>query len=349
MSTSTWGMTIENNLKQVLAYGSTVASAQLTRSLNAPAELTCDLAITGQDTKALFAQLDVGAVYARVAEGSTTRFFGVLTDAQVSLSDSGTVSVTFMDLSQQYATSYYYITARSPRYQLNGLGSSSSGTTMVTTLAQTFLSNQSVLLPLTVSGTVGNVLVTEPGTEVSRLELLDALASIESGLDWVVDPDQTIRIASTLGVDRSKTIKFQFGDIGQANVTQANVQYLPPRNRVLQSLEDGYLKAARVSDSSVAAYGAYETLVPRLARGTSSETDAADQILRTSWRRTLDLELEPSLAPRPWTDFEVGDTVDIRVDSDAFTLETNQRVNQIVFSFNDQFTESGLAISMEVK
>ena len=69
MPTSTWGMTIENSLKQVLAYGSTVASAQLTRSLNAPAELSCDLAITGQDTEALFAQLDVGAVYARLAEG----------------------------------------------------------------------------------------------------------------------------------------------------------------------------------------------------------------------------------------------------------------------------------------
>lgn len=349
MPTSTWGMTIENSLKQVLAYGSTVASAQLTRSLNAPAELSCDLAITGQDTEALFAQLDVGAVYARLAEGSTTRFFGVLTDAQVSLSDSGSVSVTFMDLSQQYATSYYYITARSPRYQLNGLGSSSSGTTMVTTLAQTFLSDQSVLLPLTVSGAVGNVLVTEPGTEVSRLELLDALASIEGGLDWVVDPDQTIRIASNLGADESSIVKFQFGAVGNANVTQANVQYLPPRNRVLQSLEDGYLKAARVNNSSVAAYGAYETIVPRLARGTSSETDAADQILRTSWRRTLDLELEPSLAPRPWTDFDVGDTVGVRVDTDAFTIETDQRVNQIVFSFNDQLVESGLGISMEVK
>ena len=216
-------------------------------------------------------------------------------------------------------------------------------------LCTDFTGTQTVLLPLTVSGTASGSREIEPAQETSRLEIIDGLASVQGGIDWYVEPDQTIKVGNTLGLDKSATIRFQYGVGTNANVNQANVQYLPPRNRVLQSQEDGIVKVANSNTSSLNAFGVYEVIVPRLERGVSSETDVADQVLRTSWRRTVDLELEPSLSPRPWTDFDLGDTVAVRVVTDAFTLDTNQRVNQIAFAFDDQFVEAGLTVSMEVK
>jgi hypothetical protein len=351
MPTSTWGVTFENKDKDVLAYGSTVASGSLTRSLNAPAELSLDLAITGQDTKALFAQLEVGAVYARLAEGSTTRFFGVLNDAQVSLSDSATVSVTFMDLAQQYATSYYYRKSTGTKYFLWGYNGGGTQTSTVSALVTdySFVAGSEVLLPLTLSGTASGSRSIEPGQETSRLEMLDGIAAVQGGIDWYVEPDQTLKLASSLGTDKSSTVSFQYGATTSANVTSANVQYLPPRNRILQSEENGFVKVATKNDASVTAFGCYEVIVPRLERGVSSETDVADQVLRTGWRRTVDLELEATVAPRPWVDFDLGDTVGVRVVTDAFTINTSQRVNQIDLAFDEQFVEAGLSVSMEIK
>lgn len=350
MPTSTWGITFENSLKQVLAYGSTASGASLTRTLNAPAELSVDLAITGQDTKALFDQLAVGSVYARLAEGSTTRFFGVLTDVQATVADSSTVTASFMDLSQQYATCFYYYAITSTKYCLRGYDGSGSQTTTVTNLMTDFTGAQSVALPLTVSGTATGSRQIEPGQEVSRLEILDGLAQLQNGLDWYVEPDQTIKIANALGTDKSKSIAFQQNTTGLANVLSSTVQWLPPRNRVLTSQEDGIVKVTKAgTTASLNAYGPYEVIVPRLQAGTATESDVADQVVRSSWRQTVNLELEPTVAPRPWTDFDLGDTVKVNVVTDAFSVDSSQRVNQITFGFNDQFVESSVEIALEVK
>ena len=347
-------MTLENKLKDVKAFVSSASNATFTRTLNAPAELQCDFNITGQDTQTLFAQLDTGAVYARLAENvgytSLTRFFGVLTDLQVQASDDSTVSASFMDLSQQYAASYYYYGITSTKYCLRGYDGSGTQTTTVTNLMTDFTGAESVLLPLTVSGTATGSRQIEPGQEVSRLEILDGLASVEGGIDWYVDADQTLYIANTIGQDLTETISFEYGETTNADVLSADVQLLPPRNRVLTSQEDGIVKLTRAGDAtSLANFGPYEVIAQRLQRGISTETDVADQLIRNSWRRTVNLQLEPSVCKRPWWDYQLGDTVKVKVVTPAFTINSDQRINQFTYSFDEQFVESGLELSMEVR
>jgi hypothetical protein len=353
MATSNWSMTLENNLKNVMAFVSSASNATFTRTLNAPAELTCDLDLTQPDTKALFTRLDSGAVYARLSEnvGSTslTRFFGVLTDVQAQLSDDSTVTASFMDLSQQYATSFYYYAITSSKYCLRGYDGSGTQTTTVTNLMTDFTGAESVLLPLTVSGTASGSRQIEPGQEVSRLEILDGLASVEGGIDWYVDADDTLVIANTIGQDLTKKIRFQYGQTTNADVLSADVQHLPPRNRVLTSQEDGVVKVTRSDATSIANFGHYEVVTQRLQRGVSTETDVADQLLRTAWRKTVNLQLEPSLCKRPWWDYNLGDTVKVKVVTPAFTIDSDQRINQFTYSFDEQFVETGLELSMEVR
>ena len=345
MPTSTWGVTFEDSLKQVLGYGSTVASAQLTRQLNAPAELSLELAINGQDTEALLTQYEFGAVYARLAEGSTTRFFGVLTDLQITAGDSASVSATFMDLAQQYAGSFMYRAAAGSTYVPRVL----SGTH--NTIIDAILNTSDVLLPLTRSGSV-SLTRTIATSGMSRLEVLDNLASLAAGIDWFVTPDQTLKIGegNTIGTNRSKTVRFQYGD-STATALSATVQYLPPRNRVWFS---GNNETATVSATTSASttsqgnYGMYAVLAQAVESGSENESDFYSAQERAFPRRVVEFVLEPSVCPRPWTNFDLGDIVGFDLFTDATTISTNQVVSGIAIELNDQLVESSITVSTEV-
>jgi hypothetical protein len=101
--------------------------------------------------------------------------------------------------------------------------------------------------------------------------------------------------------------------------------------------------------SSITAFGEYSVIVQKLEKGTSTESDVADQVARTSWRRVAELVLEPEVCPRPWTDFNLGDTVGIDITANALSLSTSQRISQIAIELDDQLVEQTIAVSAEVK
>jgi hypothetical protein len=86
---------------------------------------------------------------------------------------------------------------------------------------------------------------------------------------------------------------------------------------------------------------------PRLGSNQTDDDRAAAR-LRTKWRHVVDVVTEPTLAPKPWSDYFLGDTVSVRVVRDSLDLLTNPRVNQIVVNTDEQNREISHAISFEV-
>lgn len=338
-----WGANIEDVNKSVLSFGSTLQGVTLSRELNAPATVTATMGVEGQDTIALLNQLNSGSVYLRLTEDGTTRFFGVLTDMQVQASDSPSVSVGFADLSIQYAGVYPSFKITSNIYLDQAWFTSDSS--IVTGLLGY---NSNVLLPLTRSGSGSTTrLFTPQGTSV--LDALQNLAQLSNSIDWYVTPDQTFKIGNPVGSDVSDSVRFQYGPNTRANVQSATAQYLPPRNQIFTARDDVTIKLTRQDSTSLSNYGAYAVLLQKLERGSATEDDIALERLRTKWRTLAEIVLEPTRCPRPWTDFNLGDTVGIDIVTPSLNLSKNQVVSKIEIALDDQLVEQSISVFSEVK
>lgn len=350
MATSAWGATIEDKTKKVLAFGSTFQGVSFTRALNQPAEVNCTFGIEGADTKALLDQLAVGTVYLRLAENGTTRFFGPLADLQVDLADDTGVSARFTDLAGPYGSQYLMATASAGKYKQDILSAATN------TIVDSLLANSDTLLALTRSTTSPAASVTTTRKletqGQTRLEVLQTLAEINGGIDWYVDPngptaDATFVMNQPLGTDHSATIRFQYGDTGNAQVSSATVQYQPPRNRVWE--QNGDKTSRKVNDTtSITAFGEYATMIQASDGGLVSETDYADGLKRSNWRRVVDVTLEPAFCHRPFSAFQLGDTVGLDLTRGNLSLSTNQRVNSIMFELDEGLVESSIQLGFEV-
>ena len=345
MGTSSWGATLEDSLKNVLAFGSTLKSVTFSRGLNRPAEVEASLDIEGADTETLFTEYASKAVYLRLAENGTTRFFGVLTDLQMQLDDQSSVSVRFADLSIQYATTY-------PLALLSGtLYGQAAYSASHNSIVDTILDTTDVVLKLTRSGSVTSTR-TMDAQGMSRLDVLTGLAELQNGIDWYVEPDQTFKIAANnaIGTDKSATVRFQYGPSTRSNVQSATVQYQPPRNRIWTSKDNGTVKLTTSGDAtSRSNYGVQSVVLAQMEKGTSTESDAADQQVRDFPRRVAEFVLEPAFSPRPWTDFNLGDTIGFDLTTPAVSITGSQVVSDITISLDDQLVESDITVSAEVK
>ena len=352
MSTSQWGATIEDKTKKVLAFGSTIQSVTFTRSLNQPAELEASFGLEGTDTKALLDQVDAGGVFIRLAENGTTRFFGPLSDLQVDVADDTGVSARFTDLAGQYASQYLFNGNSAGKYQQKPFKAKATNT-----IVDELLDNNDALVELVRSTTSPSASVTTARTleqtGQSRLEVLQTLAGLQGGIDWYVDPagptaDATFVMAASLGSNLSSTVRFQFGSTGRSTIQSATVQYQPPRNRVWLVKDD---KATRKvnNTTSVTAFGEYAAIVQAPDAGAAgTEDDYASGIERAEWRRVVEAVLEPAFCPRPFVDFNLGDTVGLDLSRDNLSLSTSQRVNSITISLDEGLVESSIQAGFEV-
>lgn len=360
----TWGFTLEDANGTVLAYTNSLSSMTLTMPLNAPATLSATIAHNSSDMTALYNQLSTGAVMLRAARDGTTRFLGVLNDLQTTLGDTGETALTFTDLSG--------VLANVPNYTIGGgrIKPYYKRTPTWTTVVDEMLAKPSALSPiprLTRSGSrTGRVPsndVLESGSgkkkiktnifkpqSTSVLETLQELSGFADGIEWYVSPDTTFTMAQTLGTNKSKTVRFQYGRDTYANVQTVELQYQPPMNDLfwvddksnLHRSRNGYLT------SSISAFGDYATTYNSMARRNQSDEDRVSSRARSSWRRVVSLTAEPLRAPSPWTAYFLGDTVDVRVKRDALDIHTTARINEIVITTDAGNAEVSHQLSFEV-
>ena len=354
----TWTSTLEDSTKNVLAYTTTQGASLLTLPLNAPSELNTTFSTTGADCTALFTQLAVGAVFIRLREDGTTRFWGQLTDVQVQADDGASVTATFQDVTgplsgvqtRRPVTSggavrgwpYYFNTTQTTIIDnLFGLRTGSiSGSHHYGPVIQ----------PVR-SGTVSSTRKLTPDT-ATVLEVLQGISDLAYGTEWYASPstddDARVVIAALMGSDKTSSCVLEYGATGRGNVMSITSQYLPPRNIVWVRDDQNKLTRVGYNEASVDAYGEYSTVVQKTERWSQTDSDVAEALLRPSWRQVLDLKLEPTTCPRPWTDFYLGDTLKIDVARDGWSYVGQQRVNTITIDFDDQLVEQAVGTQFEV-
>lgn len=356
-----WGFTLEDKDRTVLAYLSTLQSVTLAMPLNGPATLSGTISHNSADMTAVYAQLASGAVFLRAARNGVTRFWGVMNNLQVSLDDSGTASVGFVDLAGLYATVANYVIGSGRIkmfYKQNPLW---------TATIDGLLNAGQPLVSLTRSGSpTGRVPVNETVANATGhgklkgkvwkpqsttvLESLQELGGFASGIEWYVTPDATLTVNNTLGSDKSSTVFFQYGQDTLANADSATVSFQPPANSLFYTDSKGTLhrSSSGYSSSSVATYGEYSSTYNSMARRDQSDDDRSAARLRTNWRKVIEITPDPLVAPQPWTDYFLGDTVSVRVKRDSLDLVTSQRVNKITVGTDDQNRETVHQLEFEV-
>jgi hypothetical protein len=355
-----WTATIEKVDKTVLASCTTMGASTLTLPLNAPSEFQTSFHTSGLDASAIFTQLQTGAVFIRLRENGTTRFWGQMSDAQVQIEDDATVSATFQDVTGPLAGvqtrrpisfgsspavsgwPYYFNTNQSTI--VNKLFAIRSGSTGDT-------EHYGPLVQPVRSGSVTSIRKLSPDT-ATVLEVLQGMSELANGTEWYASPvgasDETVYIASQMGTDKTSTVVLQNQANSFANVMSITSQYLPPRNIIWVRDDQNRIKRIGYDAASVDAYGEYSTVIQKVNRWSQTDQDVSDAQLRPDWRQILDLKLEPTVSPRPWTDFYLGDTLKIDLSRDGWSYSGSQRVNTITFDFDEQLVESSIGTQFEV-
>jgi hypothetical protein len=356
-----WSYTLETASGSVLSYLNSLGGMTLTMPLNAPATLTADIAHNTSDMQALDTQLASGAVILRAARNGVTRFVGTLSDMQVSFADDAKASLTFTDFAGAYASvSNYSISGgRIKPYQKQ------SPATWTGTIDQ-LLSYGSPIVPLTRSGApTGRIPTPEIIQKANKqktkvhvwkpssttvLETLQELSGFAPGIEWYVSPDALFVVQNVLGSDKSKSVLFQYGQGTLSNVLAVNAQYQPPQNDLFWTDAKSTIHRSRsgYNTSSIDSFGDYSVTYNQMTKSSQTDDYKVASRLRSKWRIVWDLVAEPTLAPQPWTDYFLGDTISVRVKRDAFDQSLKQRVNQITVTTDEGGNENAHQLTFEV-
>ena len=167
----------------------------------------------------------------------------------------------------------------------------------------------------------------------NRGEAVVNLTNVLDGFDFAErfvadeDPMAYLDIYATMGSDRPG-VKFEYGEGTLANVRAIHRETHPPIN-VARVIGNGVV--GEVTDSaSILKYGAW--WVQYQASDVTEQAtvdDKAYALLRPNPIRTVSFVPDPRLAPVPWDDYWLGDTVRVYGNRGAFTEEATVRVNEI--------------------
>jgi len=355
---STWTATIEDVTKGVLAYCTTLGASTLTLPLNAPSEFATSFHTSGLDASAIFSQLSTGAVFIRLREDGVTRFWGQMSDLQVQVDDDSSVTATFQDVTgplvgvqTRRPVSFGSVVGGLPVAYNTNQTAIVDGLFAIRTGSVSGSHHYGPLVQPVRSGTVSATRKLTPDTS-TVLEVLQGMSELANGTEWYASPvgadDNTVYVAAQMGSDKTSSVKFQNRANSLTNVQSFTSQYLPPRNIVWVRDDQNRIRRVGYNAASVDAFGEYSTIAQKVNRWSETDADVADARLRTSWRQILDVRLEPTMCPRPWTAFYLGDIVKLDLGRDGWSYSGSQRVNTITFTFDEQMIEQSIGTEFEV-
>lgn len=342
--------------------------------LNAPSEVNLTIAHNSQEANAIYTLLQTTMPCLRVSRNGSGVFFGVMTSCESALDDDGVMNVSFTDwvgtwancyrneMSSAWINSAIYVAVEaidSPT-DVYYLGSNGAGTG--TTMSSRLITMTGI--PGTIN-IVSNTLNIPPsatlfgnwGKSISLLDHIQELAAAtDYGFEWYCDVDPSTGQCRmnldnvSVGTNKSSTVRFGFGnDLGKAtlsNCTAVQTSFLPPVNYVyIEENDDG--RASQVLNStSVTNYG--EWGIQGNPQPTKTKAVSySNGLLRPNPRQQVVLTANATLAPQPWTDYYLGDTVGVRVQRDALSIDSNYRVNQISITLDDNMIDTAHQISFE--
>jgi hypothetical protein len=334
----TWSFLLADGFGNGVAELATGAGRSLTFTRNAYPECTVTISHDDDAATAFFDALRNGIPTLRAYRDGVLRFHGELAPFTETLEEAAQLTLLF----------------RGPFARLIGYGQSRGG----------FLSH---IFTATDAGQIAKTLIdlTDPsgvattGTiEATKLrdrtyqyanvgEAVTDLTKILDGFDFEVLPIEITAgkigefvVYARQGSDKSSTVKFQYGPGTLANVHSVTRQTEPPINYARVLGANGLI-AVKTDAASIAKYGQWtvqESVSDVVEQATIN--DRAQALLRPDPVKVVAFSPDPTLAPAPWDDYWLGDTVGFFGRRGAFVEDLTARINKITVVVDDEGNEA---------
>ena len=192
---------------------------------------------------------------------------------------------------------------------------------------------------------------------MSLLEIVNQMAGLDDGgFEWYVNHDSSVDqprivMATSVGSNKSTSVLFGHGnDLGKqtmGNCSYASVTYMPPLNYVYTTGNDDNRDSEVKNDTSITAFGERGILgESQIKKGVAD--DKAYNQLRANPRQMVTLTADPEIAPQPWTDYYLGDTVRVTIKRDSFSLDNSYKVNNISIGLDENLEDTAHNLSFEI-
>jgi hypothetical protein len=304
------------------------------RELNRTATLKVVVPLDSDDAYVYYEQLAGGLPQARLYQDGVLRFSGLWAPASEQAdADTATGTLEFRDPLDLLAHRY------------TGLGVTLTGV------------DAGQIAWQLIDATDHNAYLTVGDIEISKLrdrtydrkliaEAIIELTEVIEGFDFFITPLDYAATGSVgrfdvyaqKGTDRSGYIILEHGRDTRGTTQAVARQVGPPINRATV-VGDAVVGFAE-DTASQAIYGVWETLetVSDISEQATVD-DRAASLLRPQLSQSITFTPEPTRSPVPFVDYDVGDTIAVRVSQDSLVVDTTVRVLAIEIELDENGVE----------
>jgi hypothetical protein len=338
---ATWNFLLTDNAGVNLAELSTGAGRTLTFARNATPEAHVTISHDDVAAAMLFTALRNGIPKLRAYRNGTLRFHGDLAPFDEQLEEGAQLNLVF----------------RGPFSRLIGYGQSRGRFTAASftrtatdagQIAKALIDTYGTGAGVATTGTITASKTRDRAYQYANVgEAIVNLTRVLDGFDFEVLPTEysagnigQLVVYAAQGSDRTSTVRFQYGPGTLANCRSVNRQTEPPINTARVIGANG-LVGLKTDAGSIATYG--EMWVQESASDVSEQTtldDKAQALLRPDPIKVVSFTPEPDLAPSPWDDYWLGDTVSFFGRRGAFYEDATMRVDKITVVIDDDGNEA---------
>jgi hypothetical protein len=333
-----WSFLLADQFGHGVAELSTGAGRTLTFSRNAYPEATVTISHDDDVATVFFNALRNGTPTLRAYRDGVLRFHGELAPFSETLEDAAQLSLLF----------------RGPFARVIGYGQSrglfinrSFTATDAGQIAKGLIDN-TFASGVATTGTIEATKVRDRTYQFANVgEAVTNLTRVLDGFDFEVTPIEyasgkigQFNVYASQGADLSGTVRFQYGPGTLANVRSVSRQIEPPINYARVLGTNGRL-GIKNDAVSIAKYG-YWTVQESMSDVAEQTTldDKAQALLRPDPIKIVAFSPDPTLAPLPWDDYWLGDTVSFFGRRGAFVEDVTARINKITVVIDDEGNEA---------
>lgn len=344
-----WTFVIDDHAANALTPLLASTAITLTFTRNRTPELAFSCSVEADEAASIVAALPNGLPRIRAYRDGTLRFYGrwVPMQEQAEASDQG--------VTEQAA-----VTFRGPGMSLDSRWTAASVTFTSTDAGQiawSLINTANGESPTGIAqGTIAATVNRDRTYEHKNVgEAIRELTEVTSGFDFEIAPTLASGIAvlglfnayASQGTDKSATVTFDFGADTTGTLRAVGRTWMLPVNKARVLGADG-LTAEASDAASITKHGLWMTLEQALDVNQQATLDAkASALLRPDPVEIVQFAPEPSIAPQPWVDYWLGDTVAVRSRFGSLDFERDARVNGITITVDDNGNEVSHELTFE--
>ncbi len=184
-------------------------------------------------------------------------------------------------------------------------------------------------------------------------EAITQLTDVLDGFDFEmvpIDDEETTIAAFNVYADRGSDKPlaiFENGPTTIDNVSNVVRKTIPPINKV-RVVGEGDLQREASDATSISKYGLWMIVETRTdVNNTASLLEKAQEALMPNPITVIKFNPDPGLAPVPFVDYDIGDTIRLRANRDAMQIDTSPRVDSIEVKIDDSGNEVAHTLGLE--